>query len=143
MQLRTFLGILADTRNLTLATANATAYNPASRRSPGSTSPPRSRSTPLPPSTGCSRQGPDTTDDPTEQALGSAVGQSAYDKGLFSYVGCRCNRGFDNVYTLAETGGVRSCTGLVSLRCSHRFGVARVLLPSVVHIIIFVQYPVT
>ena len=27
-----------------------------------------------------------------------------YDFGLFSYVGCRCNAGFDNIYTVGSAG---------------------------------------
>ena len=29
-----------------------------------------------------------------------------YDQTLFSYVGCRCSQGFDNVYTFDDTGRV-------------------------------------
>lgn len=38
-----------------------------------------------------------------------------YDKSLFSYVGCRCQSGYDNIYTFDEAG--TACPHVERLQC--------------------------
>lgn len=124
LQLQTFLGIINATQNLTLATLNVTANSPAlvGPRVPGLTD--SSRGRPGPPrgggsggglpgprgppprfeAVGCSDDGFRTTGQLKKQGLSAAVSVMGYDEGLFSFVGCRCNAGYDNVYTISKTG---------------------------------------
>ncbi len=136
LQLKTFLGILTDTHNLTLATANATAdvlslvglqpNGPGlSRAGPNS---PRPIGPPQSPRAfeafGCSGGGYLMTGGLVNQGLSTAVTQAGYDNSLFSYAGCRCNAGYDNVYNLSDTGRLHMCTassqGTCALRWYHR-----------------------
>ena len=45
------------------------------------------------------------------QGLSTADSAMGYDEDLFSFVGCRCIAGYDNVYTISETGALlNSCS---------------------------------
>ena len=125
VQLQTFLGIINATQNLTLAMLNVTANSPALvgprvpgltdsiRGRPGSPSrgggpgggPPGPRGPPPRfEAIGCSDDRFRTTGQLKKQGLSAAVSVMGYDEGLFSFVGCRCNAGYDNVYTISKTG---------------------------------------
>ena len=114
VQLQTFLGILTETHSLTLATANVTAGAPAllglPPRGPGP--PPKfgpdAEGPPMSPGAfeamSCSVDSLGASGGLVNQGLSSAVIHMGYDYSLFSYVGCRCNAGYDNVYSLNATG---------------------------------------
>ena len=109
VQLQTFLGILTDTHSLTLATANVTAGAPALLGLPPSpNSGPDAEGPPMSPGVfeamSCSVDSLGMTGGLVNQGLSSAVIHMGYDYSLFSYVGCRCNAGYDNVYSLNATG---------------------------------------
>ena len=53
---------------------------------------------------GCSDAGYKVTGELINQGLSTAVAQLSYDNSLFSYVGCRCAPGYDNVYSVDATG---------------------------------------
>jgi len=53
---------------------------------------------------GCSEGPPGMTGGLVSQGLSPAVLHTGYDNSIFSYVGCRCNAGYDNIYTLNNTG---------------------------------------
>ena len=142
MQLQNFLGIIDATKNLTLATLNATANTPAlkdppvpgligsiegSPDGPGEGGPggpngvdpggsggggpawgaPPPRGTPPQfEAFGCSGGGFKSTSNLMKQGFSTAVTTMGYDESLFSFVGCRCNAGYDNIYTISETGVV-------------------------------------
>lgn len=53
---------------------------------------------------GCSDDGFKVTGQLLKQGFSTAVPQMGYDEGLFSYVGCRCNDGYDNIYSIDSTG---------------------------------------
>ncbi len=90
MQLQIFLGILSDTGNLTLATTNVTA---TTATPPGASE-----------AMGCSESSSGVTGNLVSPGLSPAVLNTGYDNSIFSYVGCRCNAGYDNIYTLNDTG---------------------------------------
>ena len=117
MQLQIFLGILSDTGNLTLATANVTATTAMLKGPPPGVTDPYAHVGPdpnnqsvdaTPPGTskaiGCSEGSPRMTGSLVSQGLSQAVMNTGYDNSIFSYVGCRCNAGYDNIYTLNDTG---------------------------------------
>ena len=132
MQLQTFLGIIDATHNLTLATVNATANNPAlagptlvtvgpegtglrgrTGGSPGGLGGGGPRGPGRPPpwgpppqfeAFGCSADGFTMTGKLNKQGFHAAVSMAGYDQGLFSFVGCRCDPGYDNIYLIGETG---------------------------------------
>lgn len=53
---------------------------------------------------GCSDEGFKVTGKLMKQGFSTAVPEMGYDERLFSFVGCRCNAGYDNVYTIGPTG---------------------------------------
>ena len=150
MQLQTFLGIIDATKNLTLATLNATANTPAMEGprvsgltasieggpggpggggpggpggggpwgpggggpgGPGGGGPGRGGQPPRGPpphfeAFGCSDEGFKTTSNLMKQGFSTAVTTTGYDESLFSFVGCRCAVGYDNIYTIGATGVV-------------------------------------
>ena len=134
VQLHTFLGIIDATKNLTLATLNATANTPALEGppvlgltasigggpggpggggpegpgggGPGRSGPPFRGPPPQFEALGCSDQGFRSTSDLMNQGFNRAVATTGYDESLFSFVGCRCDAGYNNIYTIGETGVV-------------------------------------
>ncbi len=117
MQLQAFLGILSDTGNLTLATTNVTGTTAMLTGSaPGVADPfanvgsvPSSQYVDGTPSgtseaTGCSDSSSGITGSLISQGLSPSVLTTGYDNSIFSYVGCRCNAGYNNIYTLKDTG---------------------------------------
>ena len=139
VQLQSFLGIIDATKNLTLATLNATANTPALEGSPvsgmigssegspggpggvgpggpggggpGRDGPPPRGPPPQFEAFGCSDEGFKATSNLMKQGFSTAVTTMGYDESLFSFVGCRCDAGYDNIYTISETG-VAGCLNL-------------------------------
>lgn len=121
MQLQIFLGILADTHNLTLATLNvSSSVPPVSPERPPEGPPEGPEGAPEGPkgppegsgvvpgpfeAVGCNEGVLGQAGNAASRGLATATPQMGYDISLFSYVGCRCNAGYDNVYTLTDTGG--------------------------------------
>ena len=56
------------------------------------------------PTQGCSSNGVRDTGAMPGPGLGNPQDQIDYDDSFFSFVGCRCNSGYDNVYTIDTTG---------------------------------------
>ena len=128
MQLQNFLEIIDATHNLTLATINATANNPTlaagtprvglGSRGPGPGpvgpggsggpggpgGPPPRGPPPNFEAFGCSDEGFKLTGQLMQQGFSTAVPQMGYNEGLFSFVGCRCDAGYDNVYSIDSSG---------------------------------------
>ncbi len=136
MQLQTFLGILSDTGNLTLATTNVTGTTATlTGASPGVADPsahvvpaPNSQYVTSEATTGCSESSSGITESLVSQGLSPAVLTTGYDNSIFSYVGCRCNAGYDNIYTLNSTGrslllhcgfvpSIACCSGMTPRMC--------------------------
>ncbi|DBA84440.1 TPA: hypothetical protein ACH3X1_006072 [Trebouxia sp. C0004] len=94
-RIEAFLSVLDSTNSLITAFANATASIPDPTYVDGfpSTAPC--------PSTDAATQIPSMT---TNGSLN--LGALSYDFGLFSYAGCRCNAGYDNIYSIDGTGRV-------------------------------------
>ncbi len=100
MQIEAFLSILDNTNSLITAFANATTYIPDPSYVDGFTS-----TTPCP-----------SPDNATQILSMSSNGilndvDLSYDFGLFSYAGCRCNAGYDNIYTVDDTGNTTVQSG--------------------------------
>ncbi len=117
MQLQTFLGILSDTGNLTLATTNVTGTSATLTGASPGVAYPSANVASVPNSQcvgataagaseamGCSDSSSGVTGSLVSQGLSSAVLTTGYDNSIFSYVGCRCNAGYDNIYSLNDTG---------------------------------------
>ncbi|KAA6421082.1 MAG: serine threonine kinase [Trebouxia sp. A1-2] len=100
-RIEAFLSVLDSTNSLITAFANATAYIPNPTFVDGFLS-----TTPCP-SMDAATQNPNTT-------TNGVVGVLSYDFGLFSYVGCRCNAGYDNIYTVDGTGRVTQQCQLIA-----------------------------
>ena len=71
---------------------------------PGRSGPPPRGPPPLFEAFGCSGEGFKRTSNLMKQGFSTAVTTMGYDASLFSFVGCRCNAGYDNIYTIGETG---------------------------------------
>lgn len=132
VQVQTFVNVISATRNLTQALSNASADlfvteglfpmashprgsgpgrpGPRGNRPIGPNSPgPNGPGPGGPPpgmfaAEGCSEGGFKLTGKLANQGLNTAVPQLSYDNALFSYVGCRCAAGYDNVYNLEPSG---------------------------------------
>ena len=89
MQIKAFLSVLDSTNSLVAAFANATAYIPDPAYVDSFTS-----------ATACPSgySGAQVTGVPTSYTALN------YDFALFSYVGCRCNAGYDNIYSVDSQG---------------------------------------
>ena len=89
MQIKAFLSVLDSTNSLVAAFANATAYIPDPAYVDSFTS-----------ATACPSgdSGAQVTSVPTSYTALN------YDFALFSYVGCRCNAGYDNIYSVDSQG---------------------------------------
>ena len=95
MQIGAFLSVLESTNSLVAAYANATAYIPSSAYTTGFAS------TTACPSTSTANNVANVA---TPWGFATAVGTVTYDFALFSYVGCRCNPGYDNIYSVDDAG---------------------------------------
>ena len=61
--------------------------------------------------TGCNTDGPLSDDSfSVDGGLGRDDVTIDYDQSLFSYVGCRCASGYDNIYTFDATGNLQVMT---------------------------------
>ncbi len=93
LQIEAFLSVLDSTNSLITAYANATAYIPDPTYVDGFPS-----TTPCPSADAATQITSVTTN-------GVFIdGAVSYDFGLFSYVGCRCDAGYDNMYNVDSTG---------------------------------------
>jgi len=119
LQIEAFLSVLDSTNSLITAFANATAYIPDPSYVDGFTS-----TTPCP-STDPATQIPNIIIDGV-----LIVGALGYDFGLFSYAGCRCNAGYDNIYTVDDTGDTTVQSGHACMHADmhHFHGQAHCLL---------------
>ena len=95
LQIGTFMSVLESTNSLLTAYANATSYIPDPVYLTGFTS-----TSPCP-----SGDSASTAQTSGQSNPGADQARLGYDVGLFSYVGCRCDAEYDNMYAVDGQGG--------------------------------------
>ena len=95
LQIAAFMSVLESTNSLLTAYANATSYIPTPVYVTGFTS-----------TSACPSGDTASTSQTSGQGNPSALHASLdYDNGLFSFVGCRCDAEYDNMYAVDDQGG--------------------------------------
>ena len=89
--MKAFLEVLTSSGSLGAAVANSTAYYNSQYL------------TPFAAMAGCNPR--DSILNPTANGIDYTGHVLAYDFSLYSYVGCRCSNGYDNVYSINQRTG--------------------------------------